>query len=165
MLEVGTAHSQSVLVLLEEGILAFIARASETECLKKEFVLGDNMLLKTMDISWNKWSMARVTETKSDQNGLVWSIYLIIGDQPRREKAKNIVEQPDDKIVDAWKWHVWFPPRSQQMFCDKFGYHEGSHMKLHLHEVQLRTVNKMNRLVCQKMLIWTLGCFDVVNKF
>ena len=36
--------------------------------------------------------MAKVTVTKSDQDGLVRSVYLKIGDRPEREKAKNIVE-------------------------------------------------------------------------
>ena len=36
------------------------------------------------------------------------------------------------------------------MFRDKYGYHEGSHVKLRLDEVQLRTVKKMQRPVCQK---------------
>lgn len=39
------------------------------------------------------------------------------------------------------------------MFPDKFGYHQGNHMKLHLDKVQLRTVNKMVRPVCQKCLV------------
>ena len=38
--------------------------------------------------------MARVTATKSDQNELVQSVYLKIGDRPGREKVKSIVEQP-----------------------------------------------------------------------
>ena len=37
------------------------------------------------------------------------------------------------------------------MFRDKFGYHEGSHVKLHLDKVQFRTVKKMERLVCQNV--------------
>ena len=95
--------------------------------------------------------MARVTATKSDQNGLVRSIYLKIGDRPGREKAKNIVERPVDKIVLFLKSDVRSPPRSQLMFHAKFGYHEGSHVKLHLDEVQLRTVKKMETLVCQNV--------------
>ena len=38
---------------------------------RRNFVIGDIVLLKTMDVSRNKWPMARVTATKSDQNGLV----------------------------------------------------------------------------------------------
>ena len=37
------------------------------------------------------------------------------------------------------------------MFRDKFGYHKGSHMKRDLDEVQLKTVNKMEKLVCQNV--------------
>ena len=36
---------------------------------RRNFVIGDIVLLKTMDVSRNKWPMARVTATKSDQNG------------------------------------------------------------------------------------------------
>ena len=53
--------------------------------------------------------MARVTATKSDQNGLARSVYLKIGDQPGREKAKNIVEQPVDKIVLLLESDVFDP--------------------------------------------------------
>ena len=53
--------------------------------------------------------MAKVTATKSDQNGLGQSIYLEIGDRPEREKAKNIVEQPVDKIVLLLESNVFDP--------------------------------------------------------
>ena len=46
--------------------------------------------------------MAKVTATKSDQNGLVWIVYLKIGDPSESEKAKYIVEQPSyrqDRII------------------------------------------------------------------
>ena len=66
---------------------------------RRNFVIGDIVLLKTMDVSRNKWPMAKVTATKSDQNGLVRSVYLKIGDQPETEKSKNIVERPVHKIV------------------------------------------------------------------
>ena len=59
---------------------------------RRNFVIGDIVLLKTMDVLRNKWLMAKVTATKSDQNGLVPSAYLKIDDQPEREKAKNTVE-------------------------------------------------------------------------
>ena len=53
--------------------------------------------------------MAKVTATKSDQNGLGQSIYLEISDRPEREKAKNIVEQPVDKIVLLLESNVFDP--------------------------------------------------------
>ena len=59
---------------------------------KRNFVIADIVLLKTMDVSRNKWPVASMTATESDQNGLVRSIYLKNGDWPGREKAKNIVE-------------------------------------------------------------------------
>ena len=52
-----------------------------------------------MDISRNKWPMARVAATKNDQNGLIQYIYLKIGYWPEKEKVKTIVEQPADKTV------------------------------------------------------------------
>ena len=36
---------------------------------RRNFVIGDIVLLKTMDVSRNKWPMAKVAATKSDQNG------------------------------------------------------------------------------------------------
>ena len=56
---------------------------------RKNFVGGDIVLLKTMDVSRNKWPMAKVTSTKSDQNGLVQSLHLKISDWPEQEKAKK----------------------------------------------------------------------------
>ena len=76
---------------------------------RKNFVIGDIVLLKTMDVSRNKWPMARVTATKSDQNGLVRSVHLKISDQPGRERAKNIVERPVDKIVLFLKSDMFAP--------------------------------------------------------
>ena len=53
--------------------------------------------------------MAKVTVTKSDQDGLVRSVYLKIGDRPEREKAKNIVEWPVDKIAFLLESNVFNP--------------------------------------------------------
>ena len=53
--------------------------------------------------------MDRVTATKSDQNGLVRSVYLKIVDRPGREKAKNVVEPPVDKIVLFLKSDMFDP--------------------------------------------------------
>ena len=74
---------------------------------RRNFVIGDIVLLKTMDVSRNKRPMAKVTATKSDQNGLVRSVYLKIGDRPETEKSKNIVEQPVDKIALFLKNNVF----------------------------------------------------------
>ena len=43
--------------------------------------------------------MVKVTATKSNQNELVGSVYQKNRDLPEAEKAKNIVEQPANKIV------------------------------------------------------------------
>ena len=53
---------------------------------RRNFVIGDIALLKTMDVSRNKWPMAKVTASKSDQDGLVRSVYQKIGDRPETEK-------------------------------------------------------------------------------
>ena len=76
---------------------------------RRNFVIGDIVLLKTMDVSRNKWTMARVTATKCHQNGLVRNVYQNIGDHPVREKVKNIVEQPVDKIVLLIESNVFDP--------------------------------------------------------
>ena len=75
---------------------------------RRNFVIGDIVLLKTMDVSRNKWPMAKVTATKSDQNGLVRSVYLKIGDREETEKSK-IVERPVDKIVLLLEKNVFDP--------------------------------------------------------
>ena len=62
-----------------------------------------------MDVSGNKWPMAKETATKSDQNGLVPSVYQKADDQPEREKVKNIVERPVDKIVLLLESNVFNP--------------------------------------------------------
>ena len=76
---------------------------------RRSFVIGDIVLLKTMDVLRNKWPMAKVAATKSDHNGLVRIVYLKIGDRPEREKAKNIVEKPVDKIVLLFESNVFDP--------------------------------------------------------
>ena len=52
---------------------------------RRNYVIGDTVLLKTMDVLRNKWPMTKVTATKSDQNGLVRSFYRKAGDRPERE--------------------------------------------------------------------------------
>ena len=66
---------------------------------RRNFVIGDIVQLKTMHVLGNKWPRASVTATKSDQNGLVQSVYLKISDWTGRKKTKNIVEIPVNKIV------------------------------------------------------------------
>lgn len=80
------------------------------ECPKKKFCYWWYCATETIDVLRNKWLVARVTVTKRNHNGFVWSVYLKIGDQPGREKAKNIVEQTADKIALLLKsgmfdWH------------------------------------------------------------
>ena len=94
--------------MLEEGITASIARAT-WNARRRNFVIDGIVLLKTMDVSRNKWPMARVTTTKSDQNELVQSVYLKIGDRPGREKANSIVEQPAAKIELLLKSDMFHP--------------------------------------------------------
>ena len=53
--------------------------------------------------------MAKVTATKSDQNGLVRSVYLKIGDRTETEKSKIIVERPVDIIVLLLESNVFDP--------------------------------------------------------
>ena len=62
-----------------------------------------------MDVSRNEQPIAIITATKSDQNGLAQSVYLKIDDQPEIEKAKNIVEQPVDKILLSLESDVFDP--------------------------------------------------------
>ena len=74
---------------------------------RRNFVIGDIVLLKTMEASRNKWPMVKVTATKSNQNGLVGSVYQKNRDLPEAEKAKNIVEQPANKTVLLLKSNVF----------------------------------------------------------
>ena len=108
-METGTTPSQWVLVSLEEVIPTIIARASEMEYPKKKFCYWWPCTIENHGRLSNKWSMAKVTVTKSDQDGLVRSVYLKLGDRPEREKAKNIVEWPVDKIVLLLEINVFVP--------------------------------------------------------
>ena len=76
---------------------------------RRNFVIGDIALLKTMEVSRNKWPIVKVTATKRNQNGLVGSVYQKIRDLPEAGKAKNIVEQPANKIVLLLKSNVFNP--------------------------------------------------------
>ena len=80
--------------------------------------------------------MASVTATKSDQNGLVRSIYLKIGDQLGREKAKNIVERPVDKTALLLKSDV-FDPHQGASWCFMIWLSQGEPYGNHLDEVEL----------------------------
>ena len=62
-----------------------------------------------MEVSRNKWPIVKVTATKRNQNGLVGSVYQKIRDLPEAGKAKNIVEQPANKIVLLLKSNVFNP--------------------------------------------------------
>ena len=80
---------------------------------RRNFVIGDIVLLKTMGASRSKWRMTRVTATKSDQHVLVRSFCLRIGDWPGRENAKNIVERLVNKLCCCSKVIYSIPTKEQ----------------------------------------------------
>ena len=45
---------------------------------KRNFKVGDNVLVRG-DVIRNKWPMARILKTYSDEQGLVWSVQLVTG--------------------------------------------------------------------------------------
>ena len=66
--------------------------------------------------------MGRITDVNNNQNGLVWSVTLKIGERAGNENSKRKLEWPTDKIVlllesdmlnnDFQQW-VWFPNEEQ----------------------------------------------------
>ena len=56
-----------------------------------------------MDVLRNKWSMAKLTATKSDQNGLVQSVYLETGDRPETENQKELWKDLSIKLYSCSK--------------------------------------------------------------
>ena len=80
---------------------------------RRNFVIGDIVLLKTMGASRSKWQMTRVTATANDQHVLVRSFCLSIGDWPGRENAKNIVERLVNELCCCWKVIYSIPTKEQ----------------------------------------------------
>ena len=116
-MEASATHSQWVLVLMErKEYLQSLQQRQKWNTRRRNFVIGDTVLLKTMDVSRHKWPVANVTATKSNQNGLVQSVYLKIGDWTEKEKAKNIVERPVNKIV-LLLWSNEFNPQQGANWC------------------------------------------------
>ena len=102
-------HTSEFWSLWRKEYLQSLQERQKWNTRRRNFVIGDIVLLKTMDVLRNKWPLAKVTATKSDQNGLVRSVYLKIGDRPETEKSKNIVERPVDKIVLLLENNVFDP--------------------------------------------------------
>ena len=72
------------------------------ECSRKKLFHCYAVLLKAMNVSRNDWPQAnRVNASKSKSFVLVGIVYLKIDDQQGREKAKDILQLPINKI--AWK--------------------------------------------------------------
>ena len=71
------------------------------ECSRTKLFHCYVVLLKAMNVSRNEWSQARVIASKSKSFVLVGIVYLKIDDQQGREKAKDILQLPINKI--AWK--------------------------------------------------------------
>ena len=60
--------------------------------------IGDIVLVRD-DIIQNKWPMARILKTYSDEEGLVRSVHLVTGRINSSDKETSIFDQPVNKLV------------------------------------------------------------------
>ena len=60
--------------------------------MKENIRSGDVVFLKTNNVNWNEWPMARVVEKMPDKNGLVRSVKLRIGSKKNSDQIHPITK-------------------------------------------------------------------------
>ena len=66
--------------------------------MSRNFLIGDIVLLKTDLATQNHWPMRKVSETNSDDKGVVQSVKLLLSNSGNKDD-KRIFERPVTKIV------------------------------------------------------------------
>ena len=64
---------------------------------KRNFKINDIVLIQT-DAAQNSWSMGRILEVSKDENNVVRSVKLVIGEK-RSSFTSRILERPKSKLV------------------------------------------------------------------
>ena len=87
------------MVLLEERVLQCLQERQKCQGKRRNFKIGDIIVVYQNNISRNHWPMARIIDVNSDKKGLVHSVLLRMGERPGNENSKSELEQPIDKIM------------------------------------------------------------------
>ena len=66
---------------------------------RRNFKIGDIVVVHQNNVSRNHWPMARIINVNSDKKGLVRSVILRMGERLGNENSKRELERPVDKIV------------------------------------------------------------------
>ena len=123
-METGSAHSERVVVFLQERNLAITSRKEEMKKIKRDLKVGDIVILQEANTVRNDWQICRVMQTYYDDKGFVQSIRLKIGNvEPAG--SNNIVDRPVSKVVllleskeNVEENVLEFPPRKPSIKCN-----------------------------------------------
>ena len=82
----------------ERGVCDTSALAKVEPDQPKNFEVGDIVLILD-DVIRNKWPMARILKTYSDEEVLVRKVQLVTGGTNSTNKETSILDQPVNKLV------------------------------------------------------------------
>ena len=85
--------------MLEERVLQCLQERQKCQGKRRNFKIGDIIVVYQNNISRNHWPMARIIDVNSDKKGLVRSVLLRMGEGSGNENSKRELEQTIDKIV------------------------------------------------------------------
>ena len=68
---------------------------------RRNFKIGDIVVVYQNNVSRNHWPMARIIHVNSDEKELVRSVLLRMGKRSGNENSKRELERPIDKIVGS----------------------------------------------------------------
>ena len=121
---------------------------------RRNFKIGDIVVVYQNNVSRNQWSIARIIDVKR-KKGLVRSVLIHTGEQSGSKNSKHELEQPIDKMVlILGRDEVQFPTK-KAMCWDKISYLEGSQVKLHHKGVQSENLKNAS----EGFWIYSLWCF------
>ena len=66
---------------------------------RRNFKIGDIVVVYQNNVSRNHWPMARIIDPTSDKKGLVGSVLLRMGERSGNENSKRKLERTIDKTV------------------------------------------------------------------
>ena len=94
-----STYCKWVLVMLEKGVSSIPATHNKWQNGKRNFCVGDVVLLCQNEVGQNQWPMAKVTEVFKDSSGYVQSIKLKVGKTNTSDQSNTMLERPVTKIV------------------------------------------------------------------
>ena len=125
---------------------------------RRNFKIGDIVVVHQNNVSRNHWPMARIINVNSDKKGLVRSVILRMGERLGNENSKRELERPVDKIVLIMgSDEVWFP--TEKATCwDKRVISRGAMWSCTTRECNLN-------FACEGELVCHIGKYFVIPVF